>query len=115
MPLTADFTIKRGDAGKVISGQFQNADKSIPNLTGSITRKVIMTNISTGVKKIDGATFTFSDAALAKWTYSFSGADVDTSGWYKLEFEVTRVGFTDTFPTDPDEPYLTVLIQDDLG
>lgn len=109
-----DFTIKKGDVGKVISGQFQNADGSVPNLTGSITRKLTMVNMTTGVKKIDGATFNFTNEAQSRWLYQFATQDVDTLGRYKLEFEVTRIGYTDTFPTDEKTPYLVVLVQEDL-
>jgi hypothetical protein len=62
------------------------------------------------------STFTFTNEATGSWTYTMQAADVDTSGTYLLEFEVTLPGPQKlTFPTDADTPYQIVRIQDDLG
>lgn len=109
---TPDLTIKRGDSGKVISGQFTAAG-AVVDCTGNTSRKILMKR--GGALKID-STFTFTDAATGSWAYTLQEADVDTIGTYTLEFEVVLPGpQTLTFPTDADNPYLIVLIQDDLG
>lgn len=108
-----DLTIKRGDAGKVISGQFKDADDNPVNCTGHTARKILMKRW--GVLKIN-STFSFTDPTTGAWSYTLQTADVDTKGTYEMEFEVTLPGpRTETFPTNPDQPYLIVLIQEDLG
>src|SRR5687767_14105248 len=110
-----DLTIKKGDAGKVISGQFKDANGVVVNCTGSTSRKIFMRPISGGTLKIN-STFTFTTEATGIWSYTMLAANVDTSGTFLLEFEVTLSGpQTVTFPTDPDAPYMIVKIQDDLG
>lgn len=113
--MTPDYTIKRHDAGKVISGQLLDSSGTASDWTGASSSKIYMTSIAGGTPKINGATFTFSAPTTANWTYTMLSGDVDTSGWYKLELEVVKSGATYTFPTDPNTPYLLVLIQDDLG
>lgn len=113
--MAAEITIKRNDIGKVLSGQFLDANGNPPNLSGYTSAKVWMRERGSNVLKINGATFTFSDAALSLWQYTCTAADVNTSGRYKLEFEVVKAGVTTTFPTNETRPYLEVLIQDDLG
>jgi len=113
--LNPDITIKRGDHGKVVAGQFLDSHGAPVPLPGSITRKLFMRGYSTNVIKINGANFIFLDAEVGTWSYTMTPEDVDTSGVYKIEFEVTRPGIVDTFPTDPENPYLIVLIQDDMG
>lgn len=115
MAITVDFTIKRNDAGRILSGHFEEADGARPNLTGSTSRKLFARNLSTNEMKIAGANFQFSDAVQAEWYYELQAADVDTSGSYQVEFQVTRAGHKDTFPTDRDRPYMILLVQDDLG
>ncbi len=116
MDITSDFTIKRHDAGRIISGHFLEADGSQPDLSGPTTPKLFMRNQATGELKINGAAFTFTNAAVAAWSYQFTADDVDTSGVYQLEFQVGRPGGRkDTFPTDQAKPYMIVLIQEDLG
>lgn len=111
-----DITIKRGDAGKIIAGQFLDSHDAPVDLAGSTSRRLIMREYSSpNTVKIDGANFVFTDASIGAWMYTLTAEDVDTSGLYRLEFEVTRPGIIDTFPTNPIRPYMFVLIQDDLG
>lgn len=111
-----DITIKRNDAGKVISGQLLDADGAAVNCTGFTSAKLFWTNLTTGAVKINGATFSFSAVATGTWNYTLSAAELDTSGHYKMELEVGFAGgVKQTFPTDADRPYKIVLVQDDLG
>lgn len=110
--MTPDLTIKRGDAGRIISGQF-TANGAAIDCTGNSSRKILMSR--GGVLKIDSI-FTFTDEETGSWSYELQSDDVDTAGTYKLELEVVLPGpQVVTFPTDPDHPYLIVLIQRDLG
>lgn len=111
-----DLTIKRGDTGKVISGQFRDADGNVVDCTGHTSRKILMKKTgSTTTLKIN-STFNFTNASTGSWSYTMQAGDVDTKGNYEMEFEVTLPGpRVETFPTDPDHPYLVVLIQEDLG
>jgi len=109
-----NITIKRGDAGKVISGQFLDANGDPVDLSGSTSRKVFMRKQGSTTNKIDGAAFELLDESTGTWRYTMTANDVDTAGHYNLEFEVRRPGIVDTFPTNPEDPYVTVLIQDTL-
>ncbi len=111
--MTPDLVIKRGDAGKIISGQFKDATGAAIDCSTHTNRKILMKRGST--LKIN-STFTFTNALQGRWSYTLQTADVDTKGRYKLELEVTLAGpQVVTFPTDSDRPYLIVLIQGDLG
>lgn len=109
-----DLTIKKSDAGKVISGQFKDADGVAVNCTGNTGRRILMRQQGSSALKIN-STFTFTNATTGSWSYTLLSADVDTVGRYLLEFEVTFPTQTLTFPTNPDNPYIKVLIQSDLG
>lgn len=110
-----DITIKKGDIGKVLSGQLLDHDGNAPDFTGASSAKLWMRSWVGSVVKINGATFTWTDAATARWSYSCVASDVDTAGEYRMELEVIKLGITYTFPTNPTKPYLVVLIQGDLG
>lgn len=113
--MTADITIKKGDTGKVLTGQFTDANAAAVNCTGNTARKILMTKLGSTTPKIS-STFTFTTVATGIWSYTMLAADLDTKGWYKLELEVTLPGpQVVTFPTNPATPYLMVVIQDDLG
>lgn len=108
-----DITIKKRDAGKVLTGQLTDAAGVAVNCTGNSARKIFMKRGST--LKIN-STFTFTNAATGLWSYTLLAADVDTKGMYQMELEVTLAGGQIlTFPTHPARPYLFVKIQDDLG
>jgi hypothetical protein len=110
-----DITIKRNDAGKVLSGQFLNAAGTAVNCSAFTSAKIFMKKGST--LKID-STFTFTNAATGSWSYTCTADDVDTSGNYQMEFEVGFAGgVKQTFPTHPDKKrrYLQILIENDLG
>ena len=111
----ADIVIKRNDVGKVISGQFKDADGVAVNCTGHTSRKIFMKKRGAATLKIN-STFDFVNAASGLWSYILQASDVDTDGEFNLEFEVGLPGpQLLTFPTDQDHPYLIVLIQKDLG
>lgn len=111
--MSVDITIKRGDTGKILSGQLLDANGVPPDFSGYTTAKIWMKR--GGVAKIAGAAFTFVNAAISTWQYACVAGDVDTRGRYKMELEVVKAGATYTFPTHPTRPYLIVLIKDDLG
>lgn len=114
-----DFTVKKGDVGKTITGQFLNADGSAINCTGNTARKFFMRKGGpNGTAKINGATFTFTNEATGAFSYTFTGTDLDTPGDYVGEFEVTLSGgVVVTIPTKADEKktYINIKIHKDLG
>lgn len=113
--MTPDLTLKRGDAGRVITGTFTDENGAAINCTGSSNRKIMMRRLGVAALKIN-STFTFTNEASGAWSYTMQAADVDTVGRYFLEHEVTLPGpQTLTFPVDRAKPYLVVLIQQDLG
>lgn len=115
MSLTPDFTVKRHDVGRLLSGHFEESDGSRPNLSGASACKIFARDKSTNQLKINGATFQLTDPTQGVWSYALTANDVDTSGYYDMEFQVTRSGHVDTFPTDPEKPFSLLLIQEDLG
>lgn len=111
--MAADLVIKKGDAGKVITGQFKDANGVAVNCTGSTTRKIFMKR--SGTLKIN-STFTFDDEATGLWRYVLTAGDLDTAGTYHMELEVTLPGpQVLTFPTNEANPYIVVAIKKDLG
>lgn len=111
--MTPDVTLKRNDAGRVLSGQFTDVDGAV-NCVGNTARSIMMREMGSGTLKID-STFTFTNEAEGRWAYALLAADVNTAGTYTLEFEVTFPTEIVSFPVDPDKPYYVVLIQSDLG
>ena len=109
--LTPDYTIKRGDTGRVITGTFSDASGVI-DMSGSTSRKLFMINLATGAIKINGVDFTITTST---WSYAMQAADVNEVAWFKLELEVVKTGVTTTFPTSYGTPYKLVRVQDDLG
>lgn len=118
----ADFTVKRGDVGKTITGQFLNADGSAINCTGNTSRKFFMRKRKAsggiGDTKINGATFSFSNETTGEFSYVFTALNLDTPGDYLAEFEVTLPGgVVVTIPTkdDKSQTYIIIQVQQDLG
>jgi hypothetical protein len=121
----ADFTVKKGDVGKSITGQFLNANGTAINCTGNTARKFFMRRKGkSGIvkfsetPKINGAAFTFSNEATGLFSYTFTALDLDTAGDYAGEFEVTLPGgVVVTIPTNANEKqtYISIEVQKDLG
>jgi hypothetical protein len=110
-----DYTIKKNDAGRIISGQFKDANNAVVNCTGQTSRKMFMRKPD-GTLKINGANFNFSNEATGSFSYTWQAADLDEAGEFQVEFEVTLPGpVVATFPTNEHKPFLIILIQDDLG
>lgn len=111
--MTPDITLKQNDSGRILTGQFTDANGEV-NCSGNTGRKIMMRKFGTATLKIN-STFTFTDEAAGRWAYTLQAADVDTIGRYLLEFEVTFPTQVVSFPVNRDNPYMVVLIQDDLG
>lgn len=111
--MTPDITLKKRDAGRVLTGQFTDANGPV-NCTGHTARKILMRGLGNDTLKINNS-FTFTSEATGVWAYTLQTADVDTKGRWALEFEVTFPTQVVTFPTNKDKPYYVVLILDDLG
>lgn len=114
---TPDFTVKRHDFGQTILFTFKDADGEAMDLTGYTSAKAFMTRMAASSPTINGESFTVITAATGECSYTWQDGDTDTSGEYKLEFEVELPGKRVTYPTKQanGEFYLIVLVQDDLG
>lgn len=111
--MTPDVTLKQNDFGRVLTGQFTDANGAV-DCSGNTARKIMMRKLGSATLKIN-STFTFTDEAAGRWAYTLQAADVDTIGRYLLEFQVTFPTEVVSFPVNQDDPYMVVLIQDDLG
>lgn len=117
-----DFTIKRGDVGKAITGQFQDADGNAVDVTGYSLPKFYLRKYVDNTVVINGATFTITNAAQGRFSYSFISGDLTAmtpspraDAFFKGEFKLTVSGAVMTFPTDPDAPFLIIKLEDDLS
>lgn len=112
-----DYTIKKGDVGRTISGTFRDSTGAIVPLVGSVSRKLFMKDAMTGEMRINGENFTLAgDGSTGAWSYQFQVEDFnENGGLYLLEHKVELPTQTISFPTNPDTPHKVVLVQDDLG
>ena len=112
MASSTTFTIKRNDTKKAIDGILK-ANTTVVNLT-QCTVKFIMA-LSTkknAVPKVSKAA-SIVDATAGTVSYQWVVGDLDTTGVYNAEWEVT---FLDgKIATFPDDGYLTVNVVADLG
>ena len=122
--LTADFTIKRSDVGKTISGQFQDANGDPINCFGATAPKFFLREYGgLNIVIIDGAAFIFSDATNGKFAYTFTSNDLNAmqpnprgDAFFKGEFRTTlQGGVVMTTPTDPIRPFLIIKFEHDLS
>jgi hypothetical protein len=110
-----DYTIKKNDAGRIISGQFKDANNAVVSCVGQTSRKMFMRRPD-GTLKIDAANFNITNEATGSFSYTWQAADLDETGEFQVEFEVTLPGpVIATFPTNEHRPYLIVKVIDDLG
>lgn len=119
-----DFTIKRSDVGKTLTGQFFDGQKPAQPIdcSGNTARAFWLREFFTGALVINGANFTMTNALLGKFSYAFSSPDLIAmtpsprgDAWFKGEFKVTLPGSVMTSPTNPDRPYLIIKFEDDLS
>lgn len=110
-----DFTVKRHDYGTTISGVFKNASGVVVPLTGYTSAKIFMTRMGATAPTINGESVSVISEAAGTWEYTWQDGDTDASGEYKMELEVELPGKRITYPTSSENPYLIVLVQDDLG
>lgn len=122
---TPDFTIKRSDVGKAMTGQFFDGRRPAQAIdcSGNSARAFWLREFFTGALVISGADFSFTNAATGKFSYTFTAPNLTAmtpsprgDAWFKAEFKVTLPGaVVMTSPTHPDRPYLIVKLEDDLS
>lgn len=120
---TPDFTLKRSDVGKTISGQFLDGDDLPVDCTGNTARVFWVRDYFTNEVVIAGVTFTIWDELTGKFRYAFTAPDLAAmtpdprdDAWFKAEFKVSLFGGTVmTSPTNKDRPYLIIKFEDDLS
>lgn len=110
-----DFTVKRHDYGFSISGVFRDANGDAVDLTGYTSAKIFMTQQGASTPTINGRNFTIVNEAAGTWSYTWRDGDTDLDGRFNMELEATLPDKVITYPTDPNNPYLVVLIEPDLG
>ena len=107
-----DFVTKKGDTEPPIEATLEDADGNAKDLTNANGVRFHMKDPRADAAKVDAAA-TFTDAANGKVEYRWSTGDVDTTGEYEAEFEVTwSDGDEETFPKDG---YLDLNILDTLA
>lgn len=108
-------TYKRNDTGPPIT--IACLDGNTPqDLTGATSAKFLMGKIdANGVSTIttQGAMTFAADRTTGQVTYDWGATDLNTTGEYKAEVEITWAnGDKQTFPS---EGYLTIIVVADVG
>lgn len=107
----ADFSLKSGDTWPPVDATLSDANGAI-NLTTATSVKFVMAPTGGGGPTVNSVC-TITNAALGQVRYVWVSPNTDTSGTYKVEFEILwsdgKIG------TVPNEGYLTVEILDDLN
>jgi hypothetical protein len=108
-------TYKRNDTGPPIT--IVCLDGNTPqNLTTATSAKFLMGSINAaGVStvKVQGSMTFDADRTTGRVTYTWGATDLDTTGDFKVEVEITYAnGSKQTFPSDS---YLTVSVLADVG
>lgn len=108
-------TYKRNDTGPPITIVCLDGNTA-QNLTTATAAKFLMGTVNAqGVAtvKVQGAMTFDADRSTGKVTYDWGATDLDTTGEYKAEVEITYAnGDKQTFPSDS---YLTITITADVG
>jgi hypothetical protein len=107
-----DFVTKKGDTEPALEATLEDANGNAKDLTNADSVQFHMKDPTADTAKVDKAA-TIDDAANGEVSYSWDGEDVDTTGEYEAEFEVSwSDGDTETFPKDG---YLDLKILDTLA
>ncbi len=108
MSSSTTYTRKRHDDAQPFRFQAEYSDGTVPNFVGA-TLRFLMTKKGSSTPKVAAA------AVITGTIFSYAPlpADVDTSGTYKVEWEVTYPG--GKLETWPGSGWLTLTIVDDLG
>lgn len=108
----ADFYIKEGDTSPAIRVQLLEDDGSVVDLSSdTVTFK--MAEVGSDTLKVD-ATATIDTASEGKVSYSWSGSDTDTAGYYNAVFEVDEGGTGTVDETFPNSQYIVVRVDEAL-
>lgn len=107
-----DFVTKKGDEEPPIEATLEDADGNPKDLTNADSVSFHMKDPRKDTAKVDKPG-SITDAANGEVRYSWDAEDVDTTGEYEAEFEVTwSDGDTETFPKDG---YLDLKVLDTLA
>lgn len=95
----ADWQHKRGDRLPSLQTTLKDENGAAVNLTGTTVRFKMRAYGQSGTPKVDQPATTV-DAVGGIVRYDWALVDVDTSGWFEAEWEVTYAdGRKATFPT----------------
>lgn len=107
-----DFVTKKGDEEPPLEATLEDADGNPKDLTNANSVQFHMKDPTADTAKVDKAG-AIDSAADGEVSYSWDAEDVDTTGEFEAEFEVTwSDGDTETFPKDG---YLDVKVLDTLA
>lgn len=118
-----DYTIKRSDVGKKISGQFLDGNLNAVDCTGNSARAFWVRDFFTNAAAISGVDFVIDIALQGTFHYFFTSQDLlamtpapRAGRYFKAEFKVTLAsGALMTTPTKPRRQYLIIKFEDDLS
>jgi len=107
-----DFVTKKGDEEPPLEATLEDANGNPKDLTNANGVQFHMKDPTADTAKVDKAA-SIDDGSNGKVSYSFDAEDVDTTGEFEAEFEVTWADDdTETFPKDG---YLNLKILDTLA
>lgn len=114
--MATEFTIKQHDLLPALVVTLLDGTTPV-DLTDVITARLLMRNLSAGLKV--SALMTVLDQSdadnLGKVQYEWVGTDTDTVGGFKAEIEVIWPGDKpQTFPASKTLKYFTITVQNDL-
>lgn len=110
--MAVEFYIKQSDTAPAIVAILKDANLVVVNLTSATAVRFIMTNKTTGIKRVDHAA-TIVDAVNGKVKYQWITGDCDIVGPYNGEFEIA---WSDgTFETFPNSKNINIKVVADLG
>ena len=110
----ADYTVKRNDTAKTMPATLKDVDDVVVNLTDA-TIVWSMRGKSDRVLKVDqkSASIVNSPGTDGKVEYTWAAADVDLSGEFEGEWQVTFSG--GKIQTYPNDRHAQVRVVDDIA
>ena len=104
------FVLKKGDTSPVLVATFKDYDGTAVSIVGASVKILVKTLDGTSVVN---SPMTITDGTNGVAEYEWQSGDTDTTGTYKVEFEVTfDNGAVETFPNNK---YEMMVIKEDLG
>lgn len=91
----------------------EGSPPEVEDLTNASSIKFLLRRIGASVATVDASASVLGTPTLGMVRYTWATGNLDTSGKYRAEFEVTFVGGRKQ--TYPAEDYLPIVVSDDLN